>query len=136
MGERRRNRPAELAAELPRANGVHPISRGRACPTLTGPKDRRGVFCAPREKEWYRGSKLSPLVWRRLLFLESNGRREGRARNTEGVMAMDYNRIEEKWQKKWEDAGSFHASEDHGKKKLMHLSNFRIRAVPGCTSDT
>ena len=39
-------------------------------------------------------------------------------------MKYDFKNIEAKWQKKWEDAGIFHASEDHGKKKFYALVEF------------
>ena len=39
-------------------------------------------------------------------------------------MKYDFSAVEAKWQKKWEDAGIFRASEDHSKKKFYGLVEF------------
>ncbi len=39
-------------------------------------------------------------------------------------MKYDFDKIEKKWQQKWENAGVFRASEDHTKQKFYGLVEF------------
>ena len=78
-----------------------------------------------RQREWYRGG-LSRLLGARGGFSFATGRKA--KIKLEGSKPMsqryDHDAVEVKWQKKWEEARCFEASEDHSKPKFYGLIEF------------
>ena len=71
------------------------------------------------EKEWYHevARRVSLQRYGIFYFYEKYD-------NKEGFMKYDFSTVEKKWQDRWEEAGIFHASEDHSKPKFYGLVEF------------